>query len=218
MQRHNKNFRPSVADIINPFIDVSPPSEIKELTEAVQRLSTNLARNQAEIDRRGRELLKQKDQPNKAETKVLPIAALELALDGDRLCITGFVTDGPVELRAIRKGTGVLIEPIMKVCKGDPYRRKTITLDDLKSKTKWSNDWLDEATKNIPLFKKYLSGIGLKGNLRKLFFANSPEGLGFKFRTTVSQEEWNKLSFIVQQDIVKMLEEIGGSRTVTSQV
>lgn len=210
MQRYNGNFR-------NPFNDVSPPSEIKELTEAMQSLSANLARNQAEIDRRGRELLKHKNQPNKTETKILSIAALELSLDGDRLCITGAVINEPVELRTIRGRSGALIEPIMNVCKSDPYRMKTITLDDLKSKTRWSNEWLDEATKKILPFKKYLTGVGLKGNLRKLFFANCHDGLGFKFRTAVSQENWNKLSTQVQQDIVKMLKEIGGSRTLISQ-
>lgn len=145
------------------------------------------------------------------------VAALQLTLEGNRLCLVGLVIGGTVELRAIRGGSSALIEPIINACKSNPYKWKNITIDDLKSKDGVQNKELEKAAENIKNFKKYLSGIGLQGELRKLFFGNSPKGLRFKFRTAVSQEEWNNHSPKVQRDIVKRLEEIGSSKTTISQ-
>lgn len=132
--------------------------------------------------------------------------ALRLLLNGDRLCIAGSVIENKtIELNRIRGGSGSLIEPLLKVCKNHPYTFKTITLNDLQSKTDMQSKSLEASTKNIPLFKSYLSNIGLKDELRKLFFANSPEGLGFKFRIMVSPEEWNKLPTKIKQNVVNTI-------------
>ena len=68
-------------NIINPFNDVPRPSETKELTEALRRLSANLARGQAEIDREGREKRKQRVTVN----SISPNGLLEYKSDGDTI-------------------------------------------------------------------------------------------------------------------------------------
>lgn len=146
------------------------------------------------------------NQSNKKNDDPPPIVALQLFLTGDRLCITGSAVENQtIELKKIRGGSSSLVEPVLKVCKNHPYTFKTITFSDLQSKTDIKSTSLENSTKNIPLFKSYLSNIGLKGELRKLFYGNSPEGLGFKFRISVMQEEWNGLSETKQQIIVNML-------------
>lgn len=213
MQRHNKNSKPLVDNIINPFNDVSPPSETEELTRAVQELSMRLAQKQGENDRRNRELFKQKSQSNKMENSFVPVAALQLFLEGDKFCITGSVIENKIiELCEIRSGSSSLIEPILKACKNHPYTFRTITLVGLKPMVGFHDKELAEATKDIPLFKQYLSNIGLQGKLRKLFFANNPRGLHFKFRTAITQEKWDKMLPSIKQKIVKMLEKLAVSK------
>lgn len=135
--------------------------------------------------------------------------AFELILRGDLFLIRGIETKGKARrLTKVTKASGVLIDPLLKVCKNRPEVFKLITKDDISSKFSMGDSELDKATSNISQFKKYLSGIGFRGELKGLFYANSPGGLGFKFRIAVPESEWNSMTFSRKQKVVKMVSDL----------
>lgn len=132
--------------------------------------------------------------------------SFELCLKGDRLIIKGKIIKGEnLCLTKVTRGSGILIDPILKVCRNKPGVFKLITESDISSKFSMGDSILAKAISNIPQFKKYLSGIGFKRELKSLFYANSPGGLGFKFRTAIPEDEWRDMSKSRKQKVVNII-------------
>jgi len=77
--------------------------------------------------------------------------------------------------------------------------------EDLQTKSTMKDEVLNKAIENIPLFKSYISNIGFKGDLKNLFYGNSPHGLGFKFRVAVPQQAWESLTEDTKSKVVNYL-------------
>jgi len=142
----------------------------------------------------------------KIKEKVKEVYPIFLVLKGDAFCISGKELDGiNYKMQSITEaGSGAYIDPLLKVCKICPSKFKTITADDLKTKSVMKDSVLDDALKKVPLFKRYLSNLGLKGKLRNLFYANSPSGL-FKFRIAIPTEEWDKFPKVKKKNLVNSI-------------
>lgn len=133
--------------------------------------------------------------------------ALNLSLVRDKLSLIGSKTNKELFLLTkIRKSSSsLLLDLTIKACKVKPTIFKTITKDDLQSRTNMSDRDFEEAIKNVKNFKKYLSNNGLQGALKDLFFCNSSSGLGYQFRTTITEEEWNELPEQVRKEVEQYL-------------
>lgn len=139
--------------------------------------------------------------------------AFQLYLDGDKL----FLKDNIYNNRArpirslIKQGSSTILKLTMQTCRRSPTKLMPITIDDLKGKLAMIDKFLGgDIQKQRNLFKKYISNLGLQHELKDIFYANDPNGeLGFKFRTAITMEEWNKKSEDfqnkVKQEVVKLL-------------
>lgn len=145
---------------------------------------------------------------NIIEPKRLPYA-LELVYSGTRLLIKGFIIQTQITLVSHQsKSSGLLLDPIFKACKAQPTRWHKLTKHEIKSRMKYEKQSeVDAMLKNSLQFRKYLSNVGLKDPIKKLFVAGAQTDFGIKFRLAIPSEEWDSLSVINQAEVVKYLTE-----------
>ena len=136
---------------------------------------------------------------------------IELIFSGKELKICGSQIDYQVFLASVHSdGSGVLLDPIFKICKAKPTGWVRITAEAVTAVKPWgSNPAINDVLKNLPQFAKYTSYIGLKKPIRNLFFGGiNKDGNSFKFRTALPVDEWEKMPQEVRTNIVKYLKQL----------
>lgn len=140
--------------------------------------------------------------------------SLRIYLNGEKLCISGIaVNNQEIIMCRIRLfGSGAIVGPLFRACSINPIVFKSIVREDLQTKSTMKDAALNEALKNIPLFKRYISNLGLKGDLKSLFYGNSPHGLTFKFRVAVPQQEWASLTEDTKSKVVNYINSFSATK------
>lgn len=137
--------------------------------------------------------------------------SLQLYLSGNFLCISGKAIGGQEARisKLTRAQAAPVTEAVLEYCKKNPKRFQTIIQQKLIDEGFIGEETFKKSWSNPLSFKKYITKIGLKGELRELFFAvsspNKDGSLGFKFRTAVPELEWVRKPTGFQQKVVNTL-------------
>ena len=123
---------------------------------------------------------------------------LELTYSGNILSIQGYTINRMVKLiRTQSEGSGLLIEPIFKLCKSRPTQWHKLTKKGLDTYIPYGDTELrsgiERVAENPQTLRKYFSRIGIKGPIRDFFVGKSNNDLGLKFRIAMPKLEWDKL-------------------------
>lgn len=142
---------------------------------------------------------------------------LKLVLSGNQLLIQGYAIPSSVKLVEHQlEGSGLLLNPIFKACRARPSEWHKLTKARINTCVKYEDIELQKgvshALENPAQFRKYLSKIGLKNPINKLFIRRASGGLGIKFRLIVPDEEWQDLSGIEREKVVKFISERASSK------
>lgn len=155
-----------------------------------------------------------KQAPEMSDNKRLEFP-LELVLTGKVLKIQGYAVDEPIDLINMQSGgSALLFDPIFKLCRSQPTRWSTISKKKIEATVGFDKlSSFQEVIKDLTIFSKYTSGIGLKGVLRRLFIGKINDQMGITIRIAVPTKDWVSLPSKKKEKVVNSLLEISRSRS-----